>query len=90
MEQLPFSEKIESKVRFRKFDRNVQENELKWHFDEQDRMITPTHTTDWKFQMDDELPIDLIEGNEIFIPQGVYHRIIKGSGDLELKVKFVD
>ena len=90
MEQLPFLEKVEEKVRLRKFDKNVQENELKWHFDEQDRLITPTHKTDWQFQMDNELPIDLKEGKEIFIPQGVYHRIIKGSGDLELRVKFLD
>lgn len=90
MEQLPFFEKVEENVRFRKFDKNVQENELKWHFDEQDRIIRPTHKTDWGFQMDNELPIGLDESKEIFIPKGVYHRVIKGSGDLELKVKFLD
>jgi hypothetical protein len=37
------------------------------------------------FQFDDELPFQM-EG-KIFIPMGVYHRVIKGSGDLKLKIK---
>ena len=41
--------------------------------------------TDWMFQFDNELPFQM-EG-KFFIPMGVYHRVIKGSGDLKLKIK---
>jgi len=41
----------------------------------------------WKFQMDDELPITLKEGDRISIPSEVYHRVIRGSGDLIIKIK---
>jgi hypothetical protein len=61
--------------------------ELKWHFDEQDRIVVCEHETDWLFQMDDELPINIKKNTPIFIPEGAYHRIIKGSGNLIVKVK---
>jgi hypothetical protein len=35
-------------------------------------------------QLDNELP-KIITG-EVFIPKGVYHRVIKGNGDLEIKL----
>lgn len=68
----------------RTFDASVAENELVWHRDREDRIIKPTHETDWQFQLDNELPI--IIDREIFIPAGVYHRIIKGSDSLTLSV----
>ena len=37
--------------------------------------------------MDNTLPIDIHEGLTIFIPEGEYHRIIKGNGDLKVRVK---
>jgi hypothetical protein len=39
------------------------------------------------FQMDDELPQKL-EG-EFLIPKGVYHRLIKGTGDLKVEVRML-
>ncbi len=41
--------------------------------------------TDWLIQLDDEIP-KKIEG-QIFIPMGIYHRLIKGSGDLKIKLQ---
>jgi hypothetical protein len=35
-------------------------------------------------QLDNELPMK-IEG-EVFIPMGIYHRLIKGTEDLKIKV----
>ena len=67
------------------FQQDVDTGDLYWHRDFEDRIIKPIEETDWKFQLDDKLPIN-IEG-EIFIPKGVYHRIIKGTGDLEIKLK---
>lgn len=88
-DDLPFDEKMGDNIRERTFSENVDEMDLKWHWDEQDRIVTPLHKTDWMLQFDNELPINLIEGKEYFIPVGVYHRVIKGSGDLKLQVKFL-
>jgi hypothetical protein len=88
-EELPFNEKISGNVRERTFSENTDEMDLKWHWDEQDRIVTPLHKTDWMLQFDNELPVKLIEGKEYFIPVGVYHRVIKGTGDLQLKVKLL-
>ena len=88
-EELPFNEKIIGNVRERTFSENTDEMDLKWHWDEQDRIVTPLHKTDWMLQFDNELPVKLIEGEEYFIPVGLYHRVIKGTGDLQLKVKLL-
>lgn len=88
-EELPFDEDIKEGYRERTFSEKLDESDLKWHWDEQDRLVSPTHKTDWMFQFDDELPISLKEGEEIFIEAGRYHRVIKGSGDLKVKVKFL-
>jgi quercetin dioxygenase-like cupin family protein len=37
--------------------------------------------------MDNDLPTQLNEGQTIFIPKGVYHRVIKGDGELIVKIK---
>jgi hypothetical protein len=43
------------------------------------------HDTDWKFQYDNDLPVDL-SNKKLFIPKETYHRLIKGTGDLTLKI----
>jgi hypothetical protein len=82
---LPFTEsQISESTYVRTFYENVDSGDLHWHRDHEDRIIESTHETDWIFQIDNELPQKL--NKEIFIPKGVYHRLIKGSGDLVLKV----
>ena len=84
--KLPFSEeKISEDTFIRTFYQDVDSGDLYWHRDFEDRIIESIGQTDWKFQMDNELPTN-IEG-EIFIPKGVYHRLIKGTGDLKIKLK---
>lgn len=68
----------------RTFEESVQEFELVWHRDKEDRIITPLHKTDWKFQLDNDVP-RVIE-NEIFIPKETYHRLIKGTGNLKVNI----
>jgi hypothetical protein len=83
---LPFKEeKISENIFIRTFYQNVDSGELHWHRDYENRIIESIGETDWKFQLDNELPIN-IKG-EIFIPRGVYHRIIKGTGDLKIKLQ---
>lgn len=83
--EFPFSEKIKDGFRFREFDNNISESELVWHRDRTDREVEVLNENDWYFQMDNELPIKL-EG-KIFIPKNTYHRVIKGTGTLKLKIK---
>lgn len=69
----------------RTFDENIDPVELMWHRDEEDRLVESIGSTDWMVQIDNSLPISL--DRQIFIPKGVYHRVIKGSGDLTIKIK---
>lgn len=87
---LPFNEIKIDNIYYRTFNSNINENELKWHFDEQDRIVVCEYDTDWLFQMDNELPVKILKNKEFFIPEGEYHRIIKGTGDLTVKVVKLD
>ena len=90
----PYTEKkIEDNVFLRTFSDDTLEEELKWHWDEEDRKITlvhvgPVQETDWMFQMDNELPKKIEE--DIFIPAGKWHRLIKGKGDLTLRIQKIN
>ena len=61
--------------------------ELKWHRDEEDRIVEVCHDTNWFLQMDNELPKRILVGEQYEIPRGIYHRLIKGDGDLKVKIK---
>jgi hypothetical protein len=87
VKELPFIENITDGFNVRTFSSNVSELELKWHFDEEDRIVVCEHETDWYFQMDNELPVRIEKGKQYFIPEGEYHRIIKGTGNLIVKIK---
>jgi len=83
----PFKEKlIGGKTFLREFKENVDDSELIWHLDREDRVVIPLKSSGWKLQMDNELPKPLVEGREYFIPKMTYHRVIKGTGDLEIKL----
>jgi hypothetical protein len=83
--QLPFIEEIKDTIEsIRIFRSDVDEESLMWHRDREDRIIESIEPTDWKIQIDNELP-KVIEG-KVLIPMGVYHRLIKGNGDLKIKL----
>jgi hypothetical protein len=86
-DDLPFDEVNESDVKRRTFKSGINEHELKWHFDERDRKVKVVKSDGWFLQMDNDLPTQLNEGQTIFIPKGVYHRVIKGDGELIVKIK---
>lgn len=81
---LPFKEYDEKKYLVRVFKEHIDDSELVWHKDREDRIVKSLSHTDWMIQLDDELPKPLTE--MIFIPKGVYHRVIKGGGDLTIRV----
>lgn len=83
---LPFKEnKIEGNIYLRTFSESTHTNDLLWHWDEEDRTIMSISSTDWKFQFDNHLPQEI--RGEIKIPKGTWHRLIKGTGDLVLRVE---
>jgi len=86
-DDLPFKEVKENGIKTRLFKENVSNGELKWHFDKQDRKVKVVKSNNWMLQMDNDIPKPLKEGQTIFIPKGVYHRVIKGQGDLIVKIK---
>ena len=71
----------------RTFSRNVDIKELVWHRDKEDRKITVLEGEGWQFQFNGELPFELKENMIFKIPEGMYHRLIKGKTDLVLKIK---
>jgi hypothetical protein len=81
---LPFKENRLKNKFIRTFDQNIDEGELVWHRDREDRIVKSLTETDWMIQVDNELPKTLNE--EVFIPKGVYHRVIKGSGELQIEL----
>jgi hypothetical protein len=83
--KLPFQETNLSESEFiRVFSQETDSGDYFWHRDREDRIIESIGDTDWMIQIDNELP-KVIEG-KVFIPMGVYHRVIKGTGDLTIKL----
>jgi hypothetical protein len=68
----------------REFSEDIDPIELLWHRDNEDRIVEIQGKTDWKFQLEDNLPTSI--NKPIFIPRGMYHRIIKGTGSLTIKI----
>jgi hypothetical protein len=81
----PFKEHTKDGYNIRTFSQKVDNEELMWHRDKEDRIVESIGDTDWMIQLDDKLPQPLTE--KVFIPKEVYHRVIKGSGKLIVKVK---
>lgn len=71
----------------RVFSEDVSPEELVWHRDKADRIVTVLEGTGWSFQRDNELPFELHPGDKFFIEAFEYHRIIKGKTELKLKIE---
>lgn len=82
--QLPFQEQKEEKYIVRTFSESTNNEELVWHRDREDRIVKSLGKTDWMIQLDNELPKPLTE--MVFIPKNTYHRVIKGNGDLRVRI----
>ena len=81
----PYQEQVlEDNIVIREFSQDIDELDLIWHMDDEDRTIIAIGETDWMFQFDDELPISL--NLPIFIPRHRVHRVIKGTKDLKIKI----
>ena len=81
----PYSETQKDGYILREFSQDTHLFEFVWHRDKEDRIVEAAHNTDWKFQLDNELPQRLTK-DKLFIPKETYHRLIKGTGDLVVKI----
>lgn len=68
----------------RTFTEEVEPEELIWHRDGEDRIIEATEHSDWKIQLDNQVPIGL--NRKVLIKKDEWHRLIKGTGELRLKI----
>ena len=76
---------VTDKYIIREFSANVNPKDLLWHMDKESRKIEIIEgNDDWMFQFDNALPIHLTE--VISIPNNTFHRFIKGTGKLILKI----
>ena len=81
----PYSDEVitENEV-IRRFDEEIDPIELMWHRDDEDRLVEAITETDWYIQLENELPKKLTE--KILIPKHEWHRLIKGNGELVVKI----
>ena len=82
---LPYKETNQDDYVIREFSSKTSSFELVWHRDKEDRYVQAIGKTDWKFQLDNKPP-EVLSENKLFIPKETYHRLIKGSGELKVKI----
>ena len=87
---LPFTQETQDGCLIRTFSKDVETDELKWHFDLENRKVTILEGDGWEFQMDNGLPRKLSVGDIHLIPKGIYHRIKRGVTDLKVKIEFYE
>jgi len=81
----PYKEIQTQTCLYRKFTQDISEDELVWHRDQNDREVSIMDPTDWMFQFENELPFTLKD--TLFIPKETYHRLIKGTGTLNVQIQ---
>lgn len=63
-----------------------ESEELVWHRDGKNRIITVLEGAGWQLQYNGELPVELKIGEKYFIPEMMYHRVIRGVNDLVVEI----
>lgn len=86
-QDFPFQEVALGNNEFiRLFYANLDTSELIWHWDREDRDIQVLQAGGWKYEEEGLKVKALKDGEQFFIPQGKWHRVLKGGGDLIIKV----
>ena len=84
---LPFEEEqISDNIFIRTFSMDIDEMDLIWHTDKENRYIKVLEGNGWQFQYDEELPFEMTEGLDFSIIKGQIHRVIKGNGPLKIEL----
>jgi hypothetical protein len=84
---LPFQQIKDGNKLIRTFEPDIDSNELVWHRDKKDRIVRIIENEGWKFQKEDELPIDLEKNQKLFIKKEDWHRVLKGDGKLIVEIE---
>jgi len=77
---------ISQNVFERVFETHVPDEELVWHRDRRTRFVKVLEGVGWKFQFDNELPREIAPGYTIHINKYSYHRLLKGSTPLKVRI----
>lgn len=80
-------QKLNNKEFIRTFSKDVLSEELAWHRDKNNRIVTVLEGDGWEIQFDNDLPRPLEIGEELVIPAYTFHRIKRGTTDLVLKIE---
>lgn len=83
---LPFTETRKGNRLIREFKEDTDSEELVWHRDRENRDVKVLKSNGWKIQLDNQLPIYLEEGKTYFIEKFLFHRVIKGKGELVVEI----
>jgi hypothetical protein len=75
---------VTDKYIIREFSENIDPIELLWHRDNENRLVEIIGNTDWKLQLENQLPTSI--NQPIFIPRHEWHREIIGAAKLTLKI----
>jgi hypothetical protein len=84
--RFPFKQQRLGNILLREFSADVNSDELVWHRDREDRVITVVEGLDWFLQIDNQLPALLEVGRQYYIPKNVFHRVLKGPTKLVLEI----
>jgi len=89
VEDRPFTEEHLGDNRFVRHFRSADSEEMVWHQDPEDRIMSLSHGTGWMLQLDNELPQFIMENAFYFIPAFCWHRLIAlpDCSDLKIVVK---
>jgi hypothetical protein len=79
---LPYTEEGE----IREFHVNKHDSEYVWHRDHEHREIEVLDGEGWQFQYENAIPYHIQKGMIFDIPQGEYHRLIKGYNNLTCRI----
>jgi quercetin dioxygenase-like cupin family protein len=82
----PYTDTNKNNRLIREFKSNVSNKELVWHRDKENRTVKVVSGSGWKFQRDNELPIELKEGDIIQIKKMEWHRIHTGKTNLVIEI----
>ena len=74
----------------RLFLSDIDEEDLVWHRDKENREIEVLEGNKWQLQFDDSLPFELYIGDVVTIDKLKYHRLIKGNDDLRIRIKYAN
>lgn len=88
-EEFPFEQVEDGDKKIRTFSEDVDGEELVWHRDREDRLVEVLEGENWMVQLDNKLPVKMKPGDSFIIPEGIYHRVLKGDGELKISITFI-